>query len=84
MKKRTDAEIFRAYAELSNYLIDRGMQPKCQILENEASQALKREIRTRHCDIQLVPPHMHRHNASKRAIRTYKYPFLAGLCSAHT
>ena len=35
MKNRIDAEIFRVYAKMSNYLIDRGMQPKFQILDNE-------------------------------------------------
>ena len=84
MKNRTDAEIFRAYAKLSDYLIDRGMQPKLQILDNEASQALQREIRTRHYNFQLVPPHMHRRNSAERAIRTFKNHFVSGLCSAHT
>ena len=41
-KNRTDAEIVRAYAKPRNYLIDRGMRPKFQILENEASQSLQR------------------------------------------
>ena len=32
-------------------------------------------------DYQLAPPHMHRRNAAKRAIRTWKAHFIAGLCS---
>jgi hypothetical protein len=31
---------------------------------------------------QLVPPHCHRHNATQRAIRTFKEHFVAGLASA--
>ena len=42
MKNRTGSEIFREYAELSNYLISRGMWPKFQILDNEASQAFQK------------------------------------------
>ena len=83
MKKRTDAEIFRAYAELSNYLIDRGIKPRLQILDNEASQASQREILTRHYDFQLVPPHMHRRHIVEREIRKFKDNFVAGICSAH-
>ena len=83
MKKRTYTEIVRAYAKLSDYLIDIGMQPIFQILDNEASQALQREIRTRNYDFQLVPPHMHRRNTVERAIRTFKNHFVSGLCSSH-
>ena len=32
-------------------------------------------------DYQKVPPHVHRRNAAKRAIRTFKNHFIAGLCS---
>ena len=83
MQNRTDAEIFRAYAKLSNDLINRGMRPKLQILDNEASQSLQREIFTRHCNLQMVPPHMHRQNAAERAIRTFNNTFIAGLYSDH-
>lgn len=31
-------------------------------------------------DVQLVPPHLHRRNASERAISTFKDNFIAGLC----
>ena len=82
MENRTDTEIVRAYDKLSDYLIDRIMRPKSQILDNEASQAMQREICTRHCDFQLVTPHMPRRNASERDIRTFKNNFVSGLCSA--
>jgi hypothetical protein len=32
-------------------------------------------------DYQLAPPHVYRRNAAKRAIRTFKNHFVAGLCS---
>ena len=83
MKNRKDTEIFRSYAKLRDNLIDRGMRPKFQILDNEASQALQREIRTRHCDFQLVPPHMHIQNSAETAIRTFKNHIVALLSSAH-
>ncbi|ACI66000.1 predicted protein [Phaeodactylum tricornutum CCAP 1055/1] len=36
-----------------------------------------------HIDFQLAPPHLHRRNAAKRAIRTFKNHFIAGLCSTN-
>ena len=32
-------------------------------------------------DFQLVPPHLHCRNSAKRAIRTWKNHFIAGLCT---
>ena len=83
MKNRKDTEIFRSYAKLSDYLIDIGMRPKFQILDNEASQAFQKEICTRNCDLQLVPPNMHIRNAAERAIITFNNHFVARICSAH-
>ena len=83
MKNRTGTKNFRSYAKLSNYLIDVGIRPKFQILNNGASQAFQREICTRHFNLQMVTPHMHRQNAAERSIKTFKNHFVYGLCSAH-
>ena len=49
-----------------------------QILDNEASKAYKQTITSDWgIKFQLVPPHVHRKNAAKRAIRTFKAHFLA-------
>jgi hypothetical protein len=36
-----------------------------------------------HVDFQLTPPHLHRRNATERAIRTFKNHFIAGLCTTN-
>ena len=37
-----------------------------------------------HIQCQKVPPYVHRANASERAIQTFKYHFISGLCSSHS
>eukprot|EP00957_Ditylum_brightwellii_P052213 3959243-Ditylum_brightwellii.AAC.1 len=39
------------------------------------------EIWKQKLDVQLAPPHMHRRNAAKHAIQTFKDHFIAGLAS---
>jgi hypothetical protein len=46
------------------------------ILDNEALQALKDEIRDK-CKLQLVPPDTHQQNLAERAIQTFKSHFIA-------
>jgi hypothetical protein len=81
MKRRTDAEMLRAYGVIYDVLVSRGMRPKLQRLDNEASAALKQFIQDYDVDYQLVPPYMHRRNAAERAIRTFKNHLIAGLCT---
>lgn len=82
MRNRSDTEHLRAYNQLHQYLVDRGFKPLLQKLDNEASTALKRSIRTKGIDFQLVPPHNHRRNAAERAIQTFKNHFVTCLCTA--
>jgi hypothetical protein len=77
MQNRSDTEHLRAYNKLHQYLLDRGFQPLLQKMDNEASATLKRTIRAKGIDYQLVPPHMHRRNAVERAIQTFKNHFVA-------
>ena len=81
LKSRKQQEILRAYKVLVNCLEKRGLRPKLQTLDNEASQLLKDEMDSRRIKWQLVPPDIHRRNAAERAIRTYKNHVLAGLAS---
>jgi hypothetical protein len=81
MKSRTDSEHVRAYNHLHQYLVDRGFKPTLQKLDNEASTALKRTIKSKGIDYQLVPPHSHRRNAAERAIQTFKNHFVACICT---
>jgi hypothetical protein len=70
-----------AYKVLHEHLVAAGLQSQLQRLDNEASQSLKQFMTSEYVDYQLVPPGVHCQNAAKRAIRTFKNHFNAGLCS---
>jgi len=53
------------------------VRPKTYVLDNEASEAFKKEIR-KNFKIQLVPPDNHRRNLAERAIQTFKNHFKLG------
>eukprot|EP00957_Ditylum_brightwellii_P165769 12620984-Ditylum_brightwellii.AAC.1 len=63
------------------YLTDRGFKPALSVLFNEASSAVKRCIKASGAVVQLVEPNNHHVNAAKRAVRTFKGHFIAGLCT---
>jgi hypothetical protein len=79
MKSRADSEAVRAYAILYKQLTGAGLHPKFQMMDNEASAAVKEFLRKERIEYQLVPPHIHRHNASEIAIHTFNAHFIAGL-----
>ncbi len=54
----------------------RTCKPMVHILDNEASEAFKEEIR-KNCTLQLVPLDTHRRNLAERAIQTFKSHFIA-------
>jgi hypothetical protein len=81
MKNRTKEVILAAYQRVISLLKSRGLQPKLQKLNNEASQILQRYMVEESIDFQLGPPGLHRRNAAERATRTFKNHFIAGLCT---
>ena len=83
LMNRTAKEILRAYASIHTLLVTRGLRPRLQRLDNEASNILKDFMTQEDIDFQLVPPGMHRRNSAERAILTSKNHFIAGLCSTN-
>jgi hypothetical protein len=81
MKFRSASEWVKAYDTVHQELTVKGIKPKLQTLDNEASTALKNFFTVTDITYQLVPPHCHRHNAAERAIRTFKEHFMAGFSS---
>jgi hypothetical protein len=81
MKICTNGEMVLAIKHLHGHLCDRGLGPKLQKLDNEASAALQHAMGEKKIDCQLVPPHVHHCNAAKQAIQTFKNYFIASLCS---
>jgi hypothetical protein len=72
-------DILAAYKRSIALLTSRGLTPRLQRLDNEASQALQQFLTDKSIDYQLAPPHVHRRNSAEQAIRTFKNHFIAGL-----
>jgi hypothetical protein len=81
LKSRSASEWVKSYDSVYQELTVKGLKPKLQTLDDEASTALKNLFTVNDIAYQLVPPHCYRRNASERAIRTFKEHFVAGLSS---
>jgi len=75
MKDRTEGSLIKAYLILwAQITASKSVRPKTHVLDNEASEAFKKEIR-KNCKVQLVPPDNHIQNLAERAIQTFKNHF---------
>ena len=83
LNSRNERELIRAARVLHAYLSDRGLTPQYQMLDNECPGGLKTFLRESSVKFQLVPPYLHRTNATERAIQTYKDHLIAGLSSCY-
>ena len=72
MKSRTAPDLVAAYNELHQQLLDGGVKPILQRLDNEISKVLIRAITDKGIDYQLASPNDHRLNPAERAIQTFK------------
>jgi hypothetical protein len=81
MKSRSASEWVKAYDSVHQELTVKGIKPRLQTLDNEASAALNNFFTANDIAYQVVPPHCHRRNADERAIRTLKEHFVAGISS---
>jgi hypothetical protein len=82
MKDQTEGSLIKSYLILwARITASKSVWPKTHVLDNEASEAFKNEIKKNY-KIQLVPPDNHRRNLAERAIQTFKNHFksvLAGV-----
>ena len=81
LRNRTAPEIKCVFQSVVHYLNAWGLHPRLHTLDNEASAILRDYLCSEEVEYQLVPPHIQRRNASKRAIHTFKKHFIAGLAS---
>ena len=81
IKSRLYSDFIRVFTDLHYHLLTRWIKPAYMRLDNEASPTFQRELKAKNINFQLPPPLMHCHNAAERAIRTFKYHFIVGLCS---
>ena len=83
LKNREANSILSAFKSCHQVLSQAGLKPKLHRLDNECSAVLKEYLIDNEVDYQLVPPGIHRRNAAKKAIQTFKNHFIAGLSSTH-
>jgi hypothetical protein len=81
MKSKSGEKWARAFGVVFDEMTSKGLKPKLQTMDNEASAALKEYFTEQEMNYQLVPPHCHRTYTAERAIRTLKEPFKAGLAT---
>jgi hypothetical protein len=71
--------ILEAYKKIFEYLVSKGYTPKVNVMDNQATKAIKEYLITQQCELQLVKPHNHRVNAAEQAIQTFKNRFIGAL-----
>ena len=81
LKNRTGLCILNDITKIHDKLRKRGLTQKLHIMDNKVSEDLKQYFEDSDIQFQLVPPHMHWINDSKRAVRTFKKHFIAALCT---
>eukprot|EP00804_Cyclotella_cryptica_P015403 CCRYP_008023-RA/>CCRYP_008023-RA protein AED:0.29 eAED:0.29 QI:0/-1/0/1/-1/1/1/0/379 len=72
-----DVHRIAAYQDIHVRLCNANRKPMVHIMDNEASLAFRQAITSNGSTFQLVPPHVHRHNAAEQRIHTFKDHFLA-------
>jgi hypothetical protein len=76
-----DICIFNAYKEYFEMLSGKGLKPKLNVMDNQATKHIKKFLTENDCKLQVVEPHNHRVNAAERAIQTFKAAFIAALAT---
>jgi hypothetical protein len=79
IKNRSKEELLQAYMEVYAWLTTRGYHPLLHKLGNKTSHDVKAFIVVEQVKIQYTPPDMHCTNPAKRAVRTWKNHFTAGI-----
>jgi hypothetical protein len=72
-----NVSIFDAYKEQFDVLTAKGLKPKINIMDNQATKHIKTFLTEQQCKMQLVEPHNHQMNAAKCTIQIYKDAFIA-------
>ncbi len=53
--------------------------PKVNVMDNQATKAIKEYLVMQQCKLQLVEPHNHQGNVAEREIKTFKNRFIGAL-----
>jgi hypothetical protein len=64
--------ILNAYKKNFEYLVSKGYTPKINVLDNQATKAIKLYLTPQQCCLQLIQPGNHCINTAEQAIQTFK------------
>ncbi len=64
--------ILDAYKKNFKFLVSKGYTPKINVMDKQATKAIKSYLTPQQCCLQLVKPGNHRINATEGAIQTFK------------
>jgi hypothetical protein len=71
--------ILDAYTKNFEYLVSKGYTPKINVMDNQATKAIKSYLTPQQCHLQLLKPGNHQVNTAKRAIQMFKNSFIGAL-----
>jgi hypothetical protein len=74
-----DVSIFNSYKLNFDELKCKGYKSRLNVMDNQATKHIKLFLTKEECKLQLVEPHNHRVDATKRTIQTFKDVFIAAL-----
>jgi len=79
MRTQSGGELILTHARVLAWMRHRGLIPKHQILDNQASTEYTATIEAFGMTYELVPPEEHRRNMAEKAIQTFKDHFVGVL-----
>ena len=80
----SDKTILAAYLNQFEFLLSKGFNIKLNVIDNQASQVVKKYLTRKDCNIMLIEPHNHRVNATEHAIQTFKAHFIRMLATTNS
>ena len=84
LKTKSAIEQLKNTQETHKFLNDRGIHLKIHVMDNKCALLVKEYlINSKKIQLLLVPPYMHRVNASEKVIDSYKNHFISGLDTFH-
>ena len=84
LKTRTGNELVSTVQSIHHYLAQRGHEPKYHAMDNETSIKMKECLKSEKVIFQLVPPYLHRVNATEWTIHIFKNHFISIPCRVHS
>jgi hypothetical protein len=76
-----DNTIFAAYKTQFKFLESKGHKVMLNLMGNQCTKQIKKNLMANDCDLMLVEPHNHHINAAEPAIQMFKDHFISALAT---